>query len=561
MGVYGCMKFAHTKGLVKSQAISLPPGTMIPVAVDLWNVMYGLMEKFHPRKADGDDDAALTLRCLYSLLRLLHRRAYFPIFVSDRGIYGDGKAMHGAKAIVANTAMVGGGSGRLNAHTFEAVDAGDGQFPDEIASHASSGTHANYDDDHDGAYAFDKSRRRQSGGTRQCRWSTKPETPRVLHRLCLSIIRFLGYPYVNATTMEADDLCANLFHTKTVPYVVSSDTDLLLMGCDIIIDVTHLFPLIIRCRDLLAELNVDYATFLLRFVRCHTDLHKEPILKSMQEVVESLYDDTRALGAAGSLVAADGRAEEASDDDEEAAASSDDDDDAVEEAASERVASDEGGIDEDDDDDNVGFSVVRNRRRRANRTSHAVRWRCDGVEGGYDAGDGGVFNNKLPHGRRLSGRIVDDARSSEPVGSVWRPDDAATKRRAATSRRVSRQADDDDGGPRADPAGPDGTATNPTMDAKRALAALGPPRTRCEVLELKFIRHVVSILTPERRTSRVSILKRIPIIQDCRDGMAVRELINRSLEDPAEAESISSMLIKRVPPAPPYNHVLIKYWD
>ncbi|ARD71366.1 tegument host shutoff protein [Columbid alphaherpesvirus 1] len=490
MGVYGCMKFAFSKGLVKSQSIVLPLGTKIPVAVDLWNVMYGLMERSYRRRASGEDDAALTLRCLYSLLRMLHRRAYYPIFVSDRGIYGDGKALHGAKAIGANAVALGGGSGRLDARMFDE----DMEIENALVAEGSGG-------------GLNVSRKRCS--VNRNKWSSKPETPRVSHRLCLSVIRLLGFPYVNATNMEADDLCANLFHTKTVPYVLSSDTDLLLMGCDIIVDVSHLFPLIIRCKDVLAELNMDYATFLSKFVRCHTDLHKEPYLKSMQEVIELHKALQRAdrCGSDGEL---------------------------------------------DPKDDYEGFStVVRPKRRKKLRKSSTRSWRdardCDIVRHGT-AKPFRSFSRKDRGLRAQDARPVEDKAANCRRGSSLR-------QRIDGFSRLSEPSDDPDENYR------DGSESEATRGARVALESLRPAQTRCEVLEHKFIKHVAGILTPERRTSRVNILKRIPIIQDPRDPDAVRELIRRSLGDKCVAESIATAFINRVPAVQNYKRVLIKYWD
>ena len=93
MGLFGLLKYAHRHRLVRSEAISTPPGVLTPIAIDLWNVMYTLMEKHYQETTE--DNATTTARCLLRLLRMLHKRTYFPIFVSDRGIFGEGGARRG----------------------------------------------------------------------------------------------------------------------------------------------------------------------------------------------------------------------------------------------------------------------------------------------------------------------------------------------------------------------------------------------------------------------------------------------------------------------------------
>ncbi|AIT55766.1 UL41 [Suid alphaherpesvirus 1] len=236
MGLFGLLKYAHRHRLVRSEAISTPPGVLTPIAIDLWNVMYTLMEKHYQETTE--DNATTTARCLLRLLRMLHKRTYFPIFVSDRGIFGNGRVAHGAKAIMAAAARADG----------------------------------------DGA----------ADAPPRPRWSTMLHAPRIVHRLCVNLIRHMGYAYVDVSDMEADDVCANLYHTNTVAQVHTTDTDMILTGCDMILDIAPMFPLVLRCRDVLASLGVDYSEFLAAFVRCHTDLHRAPDVDSVQQVAESL---------------------------------------------------------------------------------------------------------------------------------------------------------------------------------------------------------------------------------------------------------------------------------
>lgn len=129
------------------------------------------------------------------------------------------------------------------------------------------------------------------------RWSALDGAPRLSYRLCVNLIRHLGYPYVNACNLEADDVCANLYHTNTVAQIYTTDTDLILMGCDIILDIMPLFPPTLRCCDVLMDLGVTYDEFLTEFVRCHTDLHEPQTLASVQSVISSLHSPPTKMKA------------------------------------------------------------------------------------------------------------------------------------------------------------------------------------------------------------------------------------------------------------------------
>ncbi|AEI00249.1 UL41 protein [Gallid alphaherpesvirus 3] len=410
MGVYGCMHFAYANGLVRSHISgSISGGAMTPIAVDLWNVMYGLLEKIYPGKVDGVDNSVATLRCLYCLLRLLHQRSYYPVFVSDRGFSKYGKTLYGAKALAATRIARGGGSGRLQVRSRDECE------------NADTGEARNK-----------RTRKRK----RPRRWSDKSDTPKILHRLCMDTIRYMGYPYVDVAMMEADDICANLFHTKTVAYVLSSDTDMLLMGCDIIIDLTRIFPPTIYCRDVLAALKMDYFTFLSNFVRCQTDLHCEHTLKSMQEIID--------LGT-------------------------------------------------------------------------------------LKQGSG-----------TICGKASDNERGRSSLMNCCNPE-------ITGGHHYERPADMPD-------------ANRDLASNYSLLRSLHPPKTRCEVLEYKFIKHVIATIMPERRTPRISILKRFPIMQDIRDDVAVEELVFRSIPNEAEASVISTAFLRCIPEVRPFDSVLIRYW-
>ncbi|QBM10859.1 Virion host shutoff protein [Caprine alphaherpesvirus 1] len=291
MGLFKLLRYAYSNRLVKYDAITTPPGVMTPIAVDLWNVMYTLMERFYSDSEGAVGDAAATARCFFSLLRMLLKRSYYPIFVADRGIHGDQRATRGAKAIVAQTMRAVGGSGRLGRlisddYNSEDEVLGAYEYPATAAGLAAPG------DEDEAAEEFE--RRAPAGAAATAR----PGAPRLAHRVCVSLIRFLGYAYVDAADMEADDVCANLFHTNTVAHVYTTDTDMILMGCDLILDAAPLFPPALRCRDVLASLGLTYGQFLAAFVRCHTDLHRPPVLRSVQQVVRGLRRAAAAEAAA-----------------------------------------------------------------------------------------------------------------------------------------------------------------------------------------------------------------------------------------------------------------------
>ncbi|AVT50606.1 tegument host shutoff protein [Cervid alphaherpesvirus 3] len=293
MGLFKLLRYAYGNRLVKHDAITTPPGVMTPIAVDLWNVMYTLMERLYsdaPGGGSGGGDAAATARCFFSLLRMLLKRSYYPIFVADRGIHGDRRATRGAKAIVAQTMRAVGGSGRLgrligDEYASEEEVLGAYEYPAPRAD-ADAAAAAGDDEEEGAAEEF---------AGRAAAAAARAGAPKLAHRVCVGLVRSLGYAYVDAAEMEADDVCANLFHTNTVAHVYTTDTDMILMGCDMILDAAPLFPPTLRCRDVLASLGLTYGQFLATFVRCHTDLHRPPALRSVQQVVRRLR---RAAAAA-----------------------------------------------------------------------------------------------------------------------------------------------------------------------------------------------------------------------------------------------------------------------
>nr|UGX62355.1 tegument host shutoff protein [Felid alphaherpesvirus 1] len=445
MGLFGMLKYAYCNRLVKHDAITTPPGIYTPIAIDLWNVMYTLMEKFFPEKDIQVDNATVTAECFFSLLKLLQKRSYFPIFVSDRGIYGDGQVKYGAKAIVTQTMCLQGGSGRLG--EFSIPHGG----PCEDTSEPDGGNPKDCKVDIQERIS--------------ARWSSLAYTPRLCYRLCVNLIRYLGYPYVNVSDMEADDVCANLYHTNTVAQIYTTDTDLILMGCDIILDIIPLFPPTIRCRDVLASLNLTYSEFVARFARCHTDLHQTPILKSVQNLRSNQRHQSKTK-------------------------------------VKEKVI-------------NLKSSTSISRDTSSDASSSEERdIECMSTDT-----------------YRISPSQIRG--SSKQLTMI--------EEQSLTLKYTSRYP--------------------PIMKtASQTLSFLPPPQTKHEVLERKFIKHLIARMTPETR-GRLSILKRVPILQEKANFNLVFETLKHFIGDAANAKHITNLFWKHISTPPDYNVVLVTYWD
>ncbi|QPI70129.1 tegument host shut-off protein [Equid herpesvirus 6] len=498
MGLFGLLKYAYANRLVKHDAITTPPGVMTPIAIDLWNVMYTLMEK-HASDGDGPaDSATATARCFYSLLRLLLKRSYYPIFVSDRGIHGDGHVKHGAKAIVTQTMTRRGGSGRLPGAPCLPGEADEADLLEAYAGEAGYGLAAPGPLPEDAAPGLGEPERRPE--QTQARGSAPGGPPRLSYRLCVNLIRHLGYPYVNACDLEADDVCANLYHTNTVAQVYTTDTDLILMGCDIILDATPLFPPTLRCCDVLMSLGMSYDEFLTQFVRCHTDLHQQPALVSVQTVIRSLApregdvsDDELAARAARGF--------------------------APFPAPGPRRSIEE----------------TRDSWRRPAGANYSSRSAPAAAPGSYAAA-------------RLSGRVGCSEGHPPPRRLSEPPEDRRAARRSLdpTTRILHLKY----------------TSRYPPImeSAPRALARMQPPRTRREVLERKFVKHVVAMLTPELR-GRLSVLRRMPVIQEDADFALVHDTLRNLVPDPDAARELANLFWHHIPTPADYNSVLVNYWD
>ncbi|ADO13786.1 tegument host shutoff protein [Saimiriine alphaherpesvirus 1] len=513
MGLFGMMKFAYAHRLVHRQSIRPPAGMVVPVAVDLWNVMYTLVEKYAQRYPAYSDEA-ITVRCLAHLLGVLAKRRLYPIFVTDRGADCNGRVVYGAKAILARTtAQYGSGE----AAGYDDTDA-ESPLPSPL-DYTAPGP-----DDRRSAYApgtaFSSIRRRGRPAPRLSQSPGEPAPPlggapastrrpsggrssgRLAHQLCMRVVRALGYPYVNSGQMEADDACANLYHTNTVAYVFSTDTDLLLMGCDIILDVGPCFLPTIRCRDVLRYLKMSYPQFLAMFVRCHTDLHPGHTCRSVDDVLQDFN-----WFSPGSHPEPDP----------------------------------DSGSDSD-----WSLHISRRSRRRSKKksipdhvTESQISWaailEADAPGAVPDPTEDDEFYEDFQHlcggfdAQRLDDDAAADADSEESLH-------ASHQRYTITRRR------------------------NIIRDATEALDWLPEPQTREDVVERRFVKYVISLITPRQQGSW-TLLKRVPVFQDERDVDVVQYAVQRHVAYPEDAEQVLAQLWYTVPAPSPYQSVLDRFWN
>ncbi|NP_077432.2 tegument host shutoff protein [Cercopithecine alphaherpesvirus 9] len=300
MGLFGLTRFIHDHRLIKPSNISTPPGVLTPIAVDIWNVMYTLLERLYPSKRYKKiHGPSVTIHCLGVLLRLLTHRSYYPIFVLEETEDASKPLARGAKALVHETKL----EKRLkSANLYTTISTGkhprgfykdipkyyETMFP---IIHTTEGIfepahRLNTSSSENHCMSSDKVKCFQNSDVNNVEYYCMESGHRLHHKLCASLIKLMGYAYVEANNIEADEACANLFHTRTAALVYTTDTDLLLMGCDIVLDTVPLFAPIVKCKDLLQYLGITYPEFLAAFVRCQTDLHTSETLRSVQQVIE-----------------------------------------------------------------------------------------------------------------------------------------------------------------------------------------------------------------------------------------------------------------------------------
>ncbi|BBM13213.1 tegument host shutoff protein [pteropodid alphaherpesvirus 2] len=487
MGLFGMMKFAHTHHLVKRRPLQAPHGYLTPIAVDLWNVMYTLVVKYQ-RRYPHHDRESITLRCLCSLLKVFAQRALFPIFVTDRGIDCTDHVVFGAKAILTRTTA-------QCKTDEEASDLETSPLPSPL-SEAGAG------------FSFTNIRRRwgpAEAGFRPLPASKKSSKPalRLAHHFCIQLLRALGYAYINSGQMEADDACANLYHTNTVAYVHTTDTDLLLMGCDIVLDISAGYTPTIHCRDLLRYFKMSYPQFLALFVRCHTDLHPNNTHTSVEDVLRDC--NWTPPSSAGSPHAR--RRSRASSRGLPAAELS------VSPPSFEtRISWTDILCQQALDDDPLAIF---------GRTSPSPPRQSESLFGGG-----------VPFGRSTSEIL-------SPPESVNASDEQLKEdHRQYIERR--RQ--------------------NIIQDAPEALDWLPEPMTITDIVERRYVKYVISLISPKRR-GPWTLLKRLPIYQDPRDEELARLLVRRHISARGIADTLWEQLQESVPPPEPYQEVLQQFWD
>nr|QBH76033.1 UL41 [Human alphaherpesvirus 2] len=491
MGLFGMMKFAQTHHLVKRRGLRAPEGYFTPIAVDLWNVMYTLVVKYQ-RRYPSYDREAITLHCLCSMLRVFTQKSLFPIFVTDRGVECTEPVVFGAKAILARTTA--------QCRTDEEASDVDASPPPSPIT------------DSRPSFAFSNMRRRghafapgdrgtRAAGPGPAAPSGAPSKPalRLAHLFCIRVLRALGYAYINSGQLEADDACANLYHTNTVAYVHTTDTDLLLMGCDIVLDISTGYIPTIHCRDLLQYFKMSYPQFLALFVRCHTDLHPNNTYASVEDVLRECHWTAPSRSQAR------------------------------------RAA----------------------RRERANSRSLESMPTLTAAPVGLET--------RISWTEILAQQIAgeDDYEEDPPLQP---PDVACGPRDGARSSsseiltppelvqvpNAQRVAEH-----RGYVAG---RRRHVIHDAPEALDWLPDPMTIAELVEHRYVKYVISLISPKER-GPWTLLKRLPIYQDLRDEDLARSIVTRHITAPDIADRFLAQLWAHAPPPAFYKDVLAKFWD
>ncbi|UPH93404.1 UL41 [Human alphaherpesvirus 1] len=488
MGLFGMMKFAHTHHLVKRRGLGAPAGYFTPIAVDLWNVMYTLVVKYQ-RRYPSYDREAITLHCLCRLLKVFTQKSLFPIFVTDRGVNCMEPVVFGAKAILARTTA--------QCRTDEEASDVDASPPPSPITDSRPSS------------AFSNMRRRGTSlasGTRGTAGSgaalpsAAPSKPalRLAHLFCIRVLRALGYAYINSGQLEADDACANLYHTNTVAYVYTTDTDLLLMGCDIVLDISACYIPTINCRDILKYFKMSYPQFLALFVRCHTDLHPNNTYASVEDVLRECHWTPPSRSQTRRAI----RREHTS---------------------------------------------SRSTETRpplppaAGGTETRVSWTeilTQQIAGGYED------DEDLPLDPRdvTGGHPGPRSSSSEiltPPELVQVPNAQLLEEHRSYVANRRRHV---------------------IHDAPESLDWLPYPMTITELVEHRYIKYVISLIGPKER-GPWTLLKRLPIYQDIRDENLARSIVTRHITAPDIADRFLEQLRTQAPPPAFYKDVLAKFWD
>ncbi|AFR32482.1 UL41 tegument host shutoff protein [Leporid alphaherpesvirus 4] len=482
MGLFGMLKFAHVHNLVKKRLLVAPLGCMTPIAVDLWNVMYTLVMKYQ-RRYPTHYKELVTVRCLVSLLRVFSHMSLYPIFVTDRGADCNSRVMFGAKAILARTTA----QCKTDADAHEMSES---PPPSPISADSESSAPRRW-------------MRSPGGARRDSMPHGAPHKPALAlsHYMCVRLLRALGYAYTDSGCMEADDACANLYHTNTVAYVHTTDTDLLLMGCDIVFDVNICYLPTIRCQDILQYFKMSYPQFLALFSRCHTDLHPNGTHVGVEDVLRECGWVEPGPSPGGKP----GRRAR---------------------AASQRVE--------------------RPRDTTSLRRGTRLSWGTFLAPPAQDAvAAAGEVPGEGPFAAASEGWELAASRKARRHSEVPRHGDMSAgqimekdHREYVLWRRRHRLGGECD----------------------TFVWQEGSPTTIGELVDKRYAKHVTSLIAPRRR-GRWSLLKRLPIHQDFRDEDLVRSLIDQHISPRDGASMLADQLCSFIPPPGEYKTILADFWD
>ncbi|AAQ73720.1 virion host shut-off [Psittacid alphaherpesvirus 1] len=251
MGILGMRRFIREHELSVHLSIQMERGLYIPIAVDTWNVLTPIMRRLDP--GNMMDPVERTLRGIMQVFSLLNKKSCFPIFVLDGGRK---RAFKGPVK-----------------HDYHNIDHRAPTDGDDLEASANENQ----------PHSLAGNAPRLASGARGAHQSSRRKTALRAtphYKLCWDLITASGFPTVYVKGMEADYGCANLFHTKTVMYVWSSDSDMVFMGCDVITDLTPAFPVAVFSKHVLEYLNMTQREFANTFVDCHTNLHSPETIYS-----------------------------------------------------------------------------------------------------------------------------------------------------------------------------------------------------------------------------------------------------------------------------------------
>lgn len=311
MGILGMKRFIREHDLSVHLSIQMERGLYIPVAVDTWNVLMPVMRKLDPNNAM--DTIERTLRGMMQIFALLNKKSCFPVFVFDGGRKRAFKSAfrHDYRVCSAKARAADGGASR-DCHRTGCCAGGEDDeeetFHDANTCADSHQSHQQYPHRRGPRGYYARSGTDCRNGCGGVRPAASPH-----YKLCWDLITAAGFPTVYVNGMEADYGCANLFHTKTVMYVWSNDSDLVFMGCDVITDLTPAFPVAVFSSHVLNYLKMTHQEFANTFVDCHTNLHSPETIYSF---AAKLLEHQSAAAVSDSASSEESSDQQSTDDDE-----------------------------------------------------------------------------------------------------------------------------------------------------------------------------------------------------------------------------------------------------